>query len=170
MSDPIKEAIKQGALEPRNQLDRLQQAILARLVEKMPGRITHIAAFDEEAQKFDFQGLQGALFVKYEGSSFTGDDTSPMRIYAPARVLTWSIYVLVRSLKGAQDGFIGANEVLEEVRRALQGQSFCGATPCKVLSDRLDAQIEGGWRFVMQFSNSCPAPAYMDERVRAHAV
>ena len=147
---------------PASQPERLQAAIVARLAEKMPGRVETVAAFDDTANEFDFQGRQAAVFVSYAGSRYTGDETGPARIHAPARVLNWDIYVLVRSLKGAQAGSIGAFEVLEEVRHALQGQVFCGATAMKVLCDRLDAQVEGGWRWVVQFSHSCPAPARME--------
>jgi len=167
LAENIERAQARGA---DNQIERLRAAIVARLTERLPGRVTPIAAFDDAANNFDFQGLEAAVFVQYAGSQYSGDDTGPARIYAPARMLSWTIYALVRSLKGSEAGIISASALLEEIRLALQGQSFAGATPMRINADRLDAQIEGGWRYIMEFTNSCPAPAYMDERIARHGL
>lgn len=155
----IGEEIKASARRPTNVLERIEAAIVARLAEQMPGRIDRIEAFSDLAADYDFgQKDRAAIFVQLSSSAYSAsDDAAAIRVYAPHRTLTWSIYLLVRSIKGAQAGSLGSYEGIEEIRCALQGVSFCGATAMRPLGETLDAQVEGGWRWKLQFSNSIPA-------------
>lgn len=143
-------------------LTRLEAAILETLRARLPQSLTRVEAFDESAENYDFpQGDGGAVFVLYAGSTYSPLDDQTSSAYAPRRTLHWQVFVLVRSLRGKNEGTIGANEAVEAVRLALQGQSVVGATPFIILSDKLEARIENGWRWVLEFSHHIPAVADM---------
>lgn len=143
-------------------LSRIENEIIKTLKERLPQSLTRVEAFDESAENYDFpQGDGGAVFVLYAGSTYSPLDDQTSSAYAPRRTLHWQVFVLVRSLRGKNEGTIGANEAVEAVRLALQGQSVVGATPFIILSDKLEARIENGWRWVLEFSHHIPAVADM---------
>lgn len=141
-------------------LSRIEDAIITQLRTHLPQELNRVESFDETVEDYDFpQGDGGAVFTLYAGSNYESGDDKPTTAYAPRRTLRWQIFVLVRSLNGKNGGFIGAHEAVEAVRKTLQGQSVVGATPFLILSDKLDARIESGWRWVMEFSHHVPMVA-----------
>lgn len=144
--------------ETKDMLTRLEDAIIQTLKQILPQEINRIETFNEEAEEYDFpQGDGAAVFVLYAGSSYGPNDDDTSSAYAPRRTLRWQIFVLVRSLNSKNNGAIGANHAIEAVRLALQGQSILGATPFLIQSDKLDARIDNGWRYVLEFTHHIPA-------------
>jgi len=138
-------------------LTRLEDAMIARLKATTGGIFSIIEPFNDSIENFEFLSVhEAAVFTLFNGSSYSGVEDAPTSAYSPRRTINWQIFVLVRSLRNARDGAVSSNAA---VRLALQGQSLVGATPLVPVSDRLDARIDGGWRFVMEFSHHIPALA-----------
>ncbi|MBI0177579.1 Gp37 family protein [Bartonella apis] len=141
-------------------LTRIEDAIIKTLKAQLPQELNRVESFDENVENYDFpQGDGGAVFTLYAGSTYEAGDDKPTTAYATRRTLRWQLFILVRSLNGKNGGLISAHEAVEAVRKTLQGQSVAGATPFQIISDKLDARIEGGWRWVMEFSHHIPSIA-----------
>lgn len=139
-------------------ISRIEDAMIDTLKKRLPQSLARIDAFDGAADNYDFSQADGsAVFVHYSGSTYSPGDDQMTNAYAPRRTLRWQVFVLVHAMKGKNDGEISANEAIEAVRLALQGQSVVGATPFLIVSDKLDAQLEGGRRYVLEFTHHIPA-------------
>lgn len=138
----------------------VEAAIVARLKERLPGRVSRIESFPDRPEQYDFPDTDtAAAFVYFEGADYAPTSDSPRAVYSPRRTCRWRIILLVRSLNGAEGGVIGAYEALEEIRLALQGQSFAGATAMMSRREALEEQRAGVWRWSMEFTNALPAIA-----------
>lgn len=141
-----------------NMIAAIEDAMVARLKEALPRTITRIDAFPDDAGAYDFPERDtAACFVRYDRSTYQAPVNSPRQAYAPERLLTFEAVLLVRSLRGADGGRIGAYDALEEIRLALQGRSFAGATAMVPAGDELQGQKGNVWRWAARFS--CRAPA-----------
>lgn len=141
-----------------NIMETVEAAMVARLQERLPGRVTRIDAFPDRPEDYDFPDREhAAVFVRYDRSDFSPSDGSPRAVYSPRETLVFQAVLLVRALRRADGGPIGAYEALDEIRRALHGRSLAGATPMQPRSRRLEEERGGVWRWVMEFS--CAAPA-----------
>ncbi|MFG1409509.1 Gp37 family protein [Xanthobacter sp. VTT E-85241] len=138
---------------------QVEDEIIARLKERLPGRIGRIEPFPDRPSDFDFPDREAAVVLVH----FTGADYAPAEgprgAYSPRRTLKWSVVLLVRSLRGAEGGRIGAYEALDEIRRALQGVSFAGATAMVPKRETLDEEKAGVWRWALEFTCAIPAVA-----------
>lgn len=138
----------------------IEGAIVARLKSRLPGRVARVEPFPDKPSQFDFSDREGAVvLVHYAGADYSPTGDTPRQAYSPRRTMKWQIVLLVRSLRGAEGGRIGAYDVLDEVRRAVQGVSFAGATPMAPRREILDEEKDGVWRWTMEFSASIPALA-----------
>lgn len=138
----------------------IEGAIVERLKERLPGRVGRIEPFPDKPSDFDFPAREGAaVLVHYAGADYGPTGDTPRHAYSPRRTMKWHIVVLVRSLRAAEGGRLGAYEVLDEIRRALQGVSLAGATPMAPRREVLDEEKAGIWRWTLEFSASIPAIA-----------
>lgn len=151
-----------------NIIETVEAAMVDRLRERLPGRVTRIDAFPDRPADYDFPDRdQAAVFVRYDRSDFTPSDGGPRGVYSPRETLVYQVVLLVRALRRADGGPIGAYEALDEIRRALHGRSFAGATPMQPRSRRLEEERDGVWRWMMEFSCAAPAIAeYADAPAR----
>ena len=146
-----------------NPVTVIEDEIVAQLKDNLPRTVTRIDSFPDNPEKYDFPERDtAAVFVHLSEGKYAGAAGRPQQAYAPARTLTWEIVLLVRSLRGADGGRIGAYPLLHDVRIALQGRSFGGATAMVPVSERLQEQKGGIWRWGMTFTNSIPAVAVVD--------
>lgn len=143
----------------------IEDEMLARLKECLPRTIPRIASFPDNPEAYDFPLKDGAaVFVRFDGADYSaGPGSSPRAAYSPMRTCTFEVVLLVRSLRGADSGVIGAYEALDGIRRALQGQSFAGATAMVPRSERLQEQRDSVWRWAMRFSTQVPAVAVVTQ-------
>ena len=143
-----------------NMITAIEDAMLAALKDQLPRTVTRIDVFPDDPEAFDFpEADTAACFLRYDRSTYAGADNEPRRAYAPTRTLTYEVVVLVRSMRGADGGRIGAHDALEAVRLALQGRSFAGATAMALAGDELQQQKGSVWRWAMRFTCRVPAVA-----------
>lgn len=144
----------------KSHYDRIENAILSHLKERLPQRVTRIDSFPDNPGDYDFpQSEQAVVFARYAGSDYLPSGDTLRDVYAPHRVIKIQIVFLVRSLRQSERGIIGAYELMDEIRRALHGHSFCGSTPMVPKRDFLDGEHEGVWRWVMEFTLTVPVIA-----------
>ncbi|MCJ8142964.1 Gp37 family protein [Ancylobacter sp. A5.8] len=151
-----------------NVITAIEDAMVARLMAKLPRTFRPAESFPDQAENFDFPvSNEAACYVRYDRSTYAGPDAEPRRAYAPMRTLSFEVIVLVRSLRGAQDGRVSSYDALEAVRLALQGQSFGGATAMAPAGDQLQARDAGVWRWAIRFTCRAPAVAVADAGERS---
>ncbi|MDR6952675.1 hypothetical protein J2X65_002034 [Ancylobacter sp. 3268] len=142
---------------------QIEDAIVVRLKDRLPRAITRIEAFPDDPSQYDFPDRDAAAcFVRYDSSSYAGQAGAPVQAYAPMRTLTFAISLLVRSMRRSDLGAVGAHDALDDIRLALQGQSFAGATAMVPISDQLEEQKGSVWRWGFRFSCKAPAVAAPD--------
>ena len=141
-------------------LTRIEDKMILTLKEQTGDIFNLIEPFDESAENYEFlSGHDAAVFTLFGGSTYSPNDDAPTSAYAPRRTIRWQVYILVRSLRNAREGSISSNKAIEAVRLALQGQSLVGATPLLPISEKLDARIDNGWRWLIEFNHHIPAMA-----------
>lgn len=146
-----------------NIIDEVEASIVARLLDRLPGRVTRIEAFPDRPEDYDFPNAdKAACFVRYAKSDFSPANGGPRAVYATHETLHFEVVSLTRALRRADSGPIGAYELLDEIRRALQGRSVAGATPLMQRGRRLDGERNGVWRWISTFSCAAPAVAEGD--------
>ncbi|HEY9212063.1 MAG TPA: Gp37 family protein [Ancylobacter sp.] len=146
-----------------NPITDIEDGMVARLKERLPRRIARIESFPDDPTKYDFPDRDAAAcFVRYDRSGYSASGGGPREAYSPIRTLTFEVALLVRSLRGTNDGAIGSYDALEDIRRALQGQSFAGATAMVPVSDELQEQKASVWRWGFKFTCQIPAIAVAD--------
>lgn len=149
-------------------IEAIETEMLARLKEKLPRTISRIDSFPDDPDAYDFPERESAaVFLRFDGSDYAGTSGSPGAAYAPSRTMTFEAVLLVRSLRGADGGRIGAYDALEAIRLALQGQSFAGGTAMVPRGEKLHEQRGGVWRWAMRFSTQIPAVAAITEHAPA---
>lgn len=120
-------------------LSKIEDAIIARLKEDLPMWVD-VEAWPENPRDYDFANKDGVALVHYSGSRFVepqGQSTNQKR------GMSWAIVLKTRSLNGE----LGAYDVLEDIRQALQGQSFEGGGPLRMVSDDLVSEEDGVWQW-----------------------
>lgn len=144
----------------KSHYEKTEHAILEHLRDRLPKRVTRIDSFPDNPGDYDFpQSEQAVVFIRYTGSDYSPAGDNLRDIYAPHQTVKIQIVFLVRSLRQSDRGIIGAYELLDEIRRALHGRSFCGSTPMVPKRDFLDGEHEGVWRWAMEFTLTVPAIA-----------
>lgn len=146
----------------KTQIERMENALVARLKARLPGSVALIDLFPDKFDRFEMPQHGAAVFVSYAGSSFGPKGDSPREAYAPREDMKFHIVLLVRNLRSASDS--AAYDLLSEIRRALHGHSFVGATPLIPGRTWLDAQAEGVWRWAVEFTASVPCIAEPPQR------
>ncbi len=146
----------------RTQIEKLENALVARLKERLPGTINKIDLFPDTITSFDMGGQSAVVFIRYAGSGFGPKGDSPREAYAPRENMSFQIVLLVRNLRSASDS--AAYTLLSEIRRALHGHSFVGSKPFVPGKVWLDGEEEGVWRWVIEFSTAVPCIAEPPQR------
>lgn len=137
-------------VRPALVLEQIEDAIIARLKEELSGSVK-VVSFPNDPAKFDFANLPAAALVHYVGSKYAPRE-GPARIDQRRRV-EYAIVLFARSLRGQG----GAYTYLEDLRLALQGDSFAGAGPAEIVRDELQSEHDGVWRWWMQIALAVPA-------------
>jgi len=141
-------------------IEDIEKAIVARLKERLPGRVSRIELFPDKPDNYDFPAAeQAAALVRFSGADFAPDDDAFRSTYAPREGLKFQVVFLVRALRRSDSGPISAYELKGEIRRALHGRSFCGTTPFRPRRFWLDGEHDGVWRWVWEFTASLPSVA-----------
>jgi hypothetical protein len=112
-----------------------------------------VEPFPANPETYDFVNLEGAALVHYSGSSYKPRQ-GPAQIRQHRR-FNFAVVLLVRSLRGRG----GSYEALEDIRLCLQGNKFAGAGPAEIVSDRLEGEDGGVWRWRIIFGLDAPAIA-----------
>lgn len=133
-------------------IEQIEEAIVERLKAELSGQVK-VAAFPNDPAKFDFANLPAAALVHYVGSKYAARE-GPVKTDQRRRP-EFAIVLLTRSLRGRG----GAYMHLEDVRLALQGDSFAGAGPAEIVRDELQGEQDGVWRWWMQVALALPAVA-----------
>lgn len=143
------------AVRPALAIEQVEAAIVERLKVELAGSVK-VEAFPNEPDKFDFANLSAAALIHYVGSKYAprqGPAKTDQR-----RTQQFAIVLLARSLRGQG----GAYMHLEDIRLALQGDSFAGAGPAEIVRDELQSENDGVWRWWVQIA--LPMPAVARER------
>lgn len=137
---------------PLSFLEKVEIAIVEALKSGVSGKVK-VDAFPADVATYDFAGLDAAALVHYKGSNFQARESvaSPNQ----NRRMNFSIVLLVRELRGAS----GSYRALEDIRLALQGNSFEGAGPAEIVSDALLSEVQGQWRWEIVIGLNAPAVA-----------
>lgn len=149
MSDP---SIAIKHVRQPSYIEQAEAEIVETLKQSVDGSVK-VQSFPSDITTFDFAGLKAAALIHYSGSNFMGRK-GPANT-AQAQRMNFSIVLLIRALKGVG----GAYQTLEDIRLALQGESFNGAGPVEIVSDRLVSEVEGQWRFEITIGLDAPAVA-----------
>lgn len=150
------------------QIQMIEDEMLAQLKEKLPRTISRIESFPDNPDAYDFpERDSAAVFLRFDGSDYAAPAGTPRAAYAPSRTMSWEVTLLVRSLRGADGGRIGAYDALEAIRLALQGRSFAGGTAMVPRSEKLQEQRDSVWRWAMRFTTQLPAVAAITEHAPA---
>lgn len=138
-------------------IEKVEDAIVEALKSGVDGSVK-VESFPADTESYDFAGLKAALLVHYTASQYQprSGPANPSQM----RRMNFAIVLLTRSLRG--DG--GAYGTLEDVRRALQGESFEGAGPAEIVRDGLVREDKGQWRFEIVIGLNAPAVAQDRQR------
>jgi hypothetical protein len=99
-----------------------------------------VESFPADPESYNFNS-PAAILVHYSGARFGNAKGISA---AQPRDMEFAVVLLARSLKGQG----GAYHHLEDIRQALQGQTFAGVGPAFIARQALDAEKNGVWRFV----------------------
>lgn len=133
-------------------IEQVEAAIVSRLKEELSGSVK-VETFPNDPAKFDFANLPAAALVHYVGSKYARRE-GPVKTDQDRRV-EFAIVLLARSLRGQG----GAYMHLEDIRLALQGDSFAGAGPAEIVRDELQSETDSVWRWWVQIALPLPAVA-----------
>lgn len=142
---------------PPSFIEMVEDVIVETLKSGVDGSVK-VESFPADTESYDFAGLKGALLVHYTASQYQprSGPANPSQM----RRMNFAIVLLTRALRG--DG--GAYGTLEDVRRALQGESFEGAGPAEIVRDGLVREDKGQWRFEIVIGLNAPAVAQDRQR------
>lgn len=137
---------------PLSYMEKVENEIVEALKHGVDGSVK-VENFPANIRDYDLAALDGAILVHYIGSQYSKREgpANPTQ----TRRLNFGIVLLVRSLRG----HTGAYHAIEDARLVLQGQSFQGAGPAEIVSDKLIEEKEGQWRFDITIGLNAPAVA-----------
>lgn len=144
-------------VRPPLSIERIEDAIIERLKAELSGQVK-VEAFPNDPAKFDFANLPAAALVHYVGSKYAQRE-GPVKTDQRRRP-EFAIVLLARSLRGQG----GAYTHLEDIRLAVQGDSFAGAGPAEIVRDELQGEQDGVWRWWVQIALPLPAVARHRDR------
>ena len=121
-------------------IEQVEDALLDHLRQNVSGQCK-VEAFPNDPKLYDFSNLPAALLIHYSGSRYR-DPEGPANA-VQARAAQYALVLLCRSLRGQG----GAYTHLEDIRLAVQGRAFAGAGPARIVSDRLEEENNGVWRW-----------------------
>lgn len=139
-------------VRPALVIEQIEDAIVARLREELSGSVK-VEHFPADPAKFDFANLPAAALVHYVGSKYASRE-GPAKTDQRRRP-EFAVVLLTKSLRGQG----GAYHHLEDIRLALQGDSFAGAGPAEIVRDELQSEQDGVWRWWVQVALPVPAVA-----------
>lgn len=137
---------------PPSIIERVETAIIDALKEGVSGSVK-VESFPANTDTYDFAGLKTALLVHYAASQFS-PRSGPVDPNQKRR-MNFAIVLFARDLRGAR----GAYRTLEDVRLAVQSQSFVGAGPAEIVRDGLVREDKGQWKFEIVIGLNVPAVA-----------
>lgn len=137
-------------VRPPSFIERVDTALETWLKENVSGQCL-VAVFPNDPKLFDFSNLPAALLIHYAAARYA-PPKGPVNT-SQARSMEWSLVLLCRSLRG--EG--GAYAHLEDIRLAVQGQTFAGAGPAVMTRDQLMEERDGVWRWEIRISLPSPA-------------
>lgn len=132
------------APSPVSPIDAICEAAVARLKERLPGRVI-VEHFPDKPGEFDFEGYDAAALVIYDGSRF--DKAGQLGAQGIREELRLVVSLLVRSLCGGN----GAYVLLADIRSALHGQSLAGSTGLRPVEIELERENEGVFQYRAAF-------------------
>lgn len=133
-------------------IELVEDALLERLALDVSGQLK-VEAFPADPKTYDLDNLPAALLIHYSGSDYA-QPKGPAGT-AQARRMRYQLVLLTRSLRGQG----GAYSHLEDVRLSVQGNTFAGAGPVTIVSDRLEEEKDGVWRWLVSIALPIPAVA-----------
>lgn len=133
-------------------IEQVEDALLERLALDVSGQLK-VEAFPADPKTYDFDNLPAALLVHYSGSDYA-QPKGPAGT-AQTRRMRFQLVLLARSLRGQG----GAYHHLEDIRLSVQGKAFAGAGPATIVSDRLEEEKNGVWRWLISIALPIPAVA-----------
>ena len=131
--------ISKKTTRQRTILGKVEEALIRHLDQALPTWVD-IEAFPENPKQYDFANKDGVVLVHYAGSRYVepqGQSTNQKR------GMSWVLVLKTRSLNGE----MGAYDVLEDIRQSLQGTSFEGGGPLRMLRDDLISEEDGVWQW-----------------------
>ena len=133
-------------------IENIENGMIEALKAGVSGSVK-VEPFPADPDTYDFVNLDAAALVHYSGSNY-----KPMQGQAQTRQerrFKFAVVLLVRNLRGAGGSYDG----LEDIRLAIQGNVFAGAGPAEIISDALEQEEAGVWRWRIVFGLDAPAIA-----------
>jgi hypothetical protein len=131
-------------------IDAVADAMVARLKEKLPGKVA-VDHFPDKPEEYDFEGSDAAALVIWDGSTF--DQAGVTGEQGTREALRMGVALLVRSLRGPS----GAYALKHEIQLALHGWSFAGTTGLRPVKADLERQGEGVFQYLLVFEGAIRA-------------
>lgn len=136
--------------EPPSPIDAVADAMVVRLKQQLPGKIT-VEDFPDKPEEYDFEGYDAAALVLWDGSTF--DQSGPAGEQGTREALRMCVALLVRSLRGPS----GAYALKHAIQLALHGWSFAGTTGLRPVKADLERQGEGVFQYLLVFEGAIRA-------------
>lgn len=145
------EAVGEPPAEPI--VTRLVDGVVKRLTLVLPGD-AHVEELPDRPKEYDLGKRRAVVLVHYRGSKYRAPNTNGAMVQA--RAMSVDVHILVRGLggtsRGAEPGAVGAYDLVEAVRLALQGHTIEGCGPFIMLEDGVIGEDGGVWNYVVQFA------------------
>ena len=129
-----------------NTSEALEQAVIARLQDRMPE--LEVEAFPDDPEAYRLNHPLGALLVRYHGSKF--GPLLDAGLMVQERSMALEVTLVFRSLNGKE----GVYAYLEAVRLALAGFKPPAFAKLKPLGEEFLAQDGGEWRYAIDFATT----------------
>lgn len=128
-------------------IQSFEEKIIARLKLFLPSEF-YIASFPANPKDFDQSRMRAAALVHYSGSRYA--DGNGLDRSSQMRELSYVIVLYLDDLNGGT----AAYKHLDTLRKALQNALIEGATPLKMVSERLSDQDAGRWEWQIEVACS----------------
>lgn len=139
-------------VRPANQLERIEDALIKQL-EEFVSKLVKIESYPGDPNTYDFAGLECAILVHYRGSKYKA--VEEVGNSSQKRRVNFSLVLFSRTLRDQT----GIYQTLEDMRLAIQGQSFEGSSAVEIVSDALIREIKGQWQWEIVIGLNIPAVA-----------
>ena len=135
-----------------NQLERIEDALINQL-KTFVSKLVKVESYPGDPNTYDFSGLECAILVHYRSSKYKA--SKDVGNNAQKRRVNFSLVLLSRTLRDQT----GIYQTLEDMRLAIQGQSFEGSDAVEIVSDDLIREIKGQWQWEIVIGLNLPAVA-----------